>query len=134
MKKMLVLLVAIFIVRIPYTVHAATLDGKWALKNCSVFMKVSDGKINSFTLGPDQIADAFYCAGVIQGIKDSLWKYQIYLSESKTKPYVCLPANNIQNGQAVKILINYLHAHPQTLRNSITLVTITALQDTFPCK
>ncbi len=97
-------------------------------------MRVSDGRINSSTLSPDQIADAFYCAGVVQGIKDSLWKYQIYLSDGKTKPYVCLPANNIQNGQAVQILINYLHVHPRTLQNSITLVTFTALQDAFPCK
>lgn len=105
---------------------AITFDGNNLLKKCSVCIKVIDGSENS---SYEDSLSTVYCLSLLRGILDMNTKYQA----ANRSPFFCLPEMGITNSQAVRIVLKYLHEHPEKLHDIDSRIAIKAFMDVFPC-
>lgn len=81
-------------------------------------------------LTPDQSFNAGMCAGVIKGVRMSLFYLGITTPQMST---ACIPAS-ITDGQITRIFLKFLDNYPEQLHNDATVLLITSLKAAFPCK
>ena len=58
---------------------------------------------------------ATQCSSYVVGFKDAIYVSQIYQEKNGKPPFVCLPENNLNNEQALRIVLKYLIDNPQLL-------------------
>lgn len=103
-------------------------DGNDLLRKCVAAEKAADGA----NQGEREAVDAIDCMSYLQGILDMNMLYQAALNKPKPQTFFCLPTN-IKNGQAARIVVKYLRAHPEQLHRSGAILAVTAFAEAFPC-
>jgi hypothetical protein len=72
------------------------------------------------------------CLGLVQGVRNTM---QI-LGAGADKPKgtrVCWPSNGINNGQAVRIVVQFLRSSPAMLHEDEVFLTMLAFARAYPC-
>src|SRR5574341_51388 len=115
--------------------------GKDVLRDCSLalemaqdgYMKdvLSKGKPLPSKAQQDRAAQ---CLNYVVGFKDALYVSQIFQEKNGSVPFTCLPQNNLNNGQALRIVIKYLQDNPQLLDRPQAAVVFNAFYYAYPCK
>jgi hypothetical protein len=69
--------------------------------------------------------------GYLQGVMDS---YMVVSTFNPDLPkYYCMPTEGVSIAQARRVVIQWLEAHPQRLREEARILIFHALADAFPC-
>lgn len=121
MTKFAPFLICVFLYGSPTTSLAS---GNDLLRYCSGIVQAMDS---------GQAGDKFehgYCLGLMQGITNTARIYGIAYGFERS---LCLPKDGIENGQAARIVVNYLKAHPELLHEDESVLTFKALSASFPC-
>jgi hypothetical protein len=83
--------------------------------------------------GPEPaIVGKLLCAVYLNGFLDS-HSIAMGLGDSRKETNFCLPASGISNDQAVRVVVQWLEAHPADLHKSGRTLVLLALRDAFPC-
>lgn len=100
-------------------------DGKHLLSACTGVLGRIDGDIDKT---PD--VEAGFCMGVVTTI------IQINATEKANgrEPFFCTRRDDVQEEDAVRIIVRYLREHPQDLVSSDAQAATRALSHAFPCK
>lgn len=70
------------------------------------------------------------CIGNVEGVRETMTMHSTLLPpEAK----VCLPAQGISNGQAIRIALKYLRENPEVLHQNRSLLLLKAFHEAFPC-
>jgi len=77
---------------------------------------------------------ATQCFSYVVGFKDALYVSQTFQEKNGSAPFVCLPDNNLNNDQALRIVLKYLHDNSQLLDRPQAAVVFNAIYYAFPCK
>jgi hypothetical protein len=77
---------------------------------------------------------AMQCLSYVVGFKDALYVSQIFQEKNGSAPSVCLPKNDLNNEEALRIVLKYLQSNPQLLDRPQEAVVFNAFYYAFPCK
>jgi len=77
---------------------------------------------------------ATQCLSYVVGFKDALYVSHIFQEKNGSPPFICLPENNLNNEQALRIVLKYLHDNPQLLDRQQAALVFNAFYYAFPCK
>ena len=69
-----------------------------------------------------------FCMGIIGGVR-----FIVTSSVMEPKYRLCIP-KNVSNSQALSVVVNYMHNHPDQLSQTFTTVALSALVDTWRCR
>ena len=71
------------------------------------------------------------CIGMVQGVQNTM----IYLNRSIDKSLrLCWPEQGINNGPAVRILVQYLRNNPEKLHEDEVLLAMLAFNKAYSCR
>ncbi len=130
MNKIVTVLLAAFL--LPSANMAPADDGSNLLAQCNVAVSIMDGrKLTDDAQGSVDAGNSMYCFGLLQGIINLNKIYAVSLRENAL---FCTPITNLTNGQAARIVVNYLRNRPEMQSEPDFAVTVNALIDAFPCK
>ena len=115
---------------IPALGHAEVHDGNDLLQKCNNVIKIYEDGMEESETTENMLADASFCSGMMQGMTNTIIFFDAF---RVTQNVVCLPENGISNGQAAKVVIKYLKAHPEQLHVADSGLAFLALMDAFPC-
>jgi Rap1a immunity proteins len=121
-------------------------SGSTLLPACKKYVQLIDGAKDMST---SDAADGLACESYVVGFNDGV---RSALRIAATKAYglnktvrwtqdersarlgnYCLP-EGMQTGQAVRVVVKYMEAHPENLHRQPFIVVDSALRDAFPCK
>lgn len=72
-----------------------------------------------------------FCLGMLQGVRNTM----TILDQGLSPPMrTCFPSEGIDNGQAVRIVVQYLKRHPEKLHEDEVLLSMLGFRSAFPCK
>ena len=110
---------------------AVASDGNALLKYCQIAVNDMDGgSIEKF----DYIKVG-YCFGLIEGVRNAMVMYGASGDLRKDSfLHSCFPEDNIQNGQAARIITSYLKKNPAELNKNGSALAMFAFIDAYPCK
>ena len=103
-------------------------DGNKLLKDCGAIIHSMD--TNEMT--GSEIGMGF-CLGMVSGVRNTMAVYQETLQRDGSLKVACIPGNNIDNIQLVRIVTSYLKNHPEKLHEHESFLTINAFLDAYPC-
>ena len=127
----------------PGNLHAAeqTPTGHDILKDCSLALDMAqEGYVaNLLQKGKPlpttaQQNRATQCFSYIVGFKDALYVSQLYQEKNGLALFVCLPNNNLNNGEAVHIVLRYLQDKSRLLDQPQSALVFNAFYYAFSCK
>jgi hypothetical protein len=109
-------------------------DGNELLKKCAPFVgSVLDGdnlpRDSNLT---EKAGDFGFCLGFAQGFTQAHWSIQTTMGKGHS--FFCLPKNGVKNGQAIRILVGYMKAHPEKLHLEEVVLATFAFEEAFPCE
>ena len=107
-----------------------TMAANGVLRTGNDFITPCKDFISEGGLTPDQSFDAGICAGVIKGVRMSLFYLGITTPQMST---ACIPAS-ITDGQITRIFLKFLDNYPEQLHSDATVLLITSLKAAYPCK
>jgi hypothetical protein len=110
----------------------AYVDGNRLLRQCEPGTLEDRSKLTS-----DQATDSLFCSGYIAGVMDAENTLENSVAAARnapTKPMYCLPGDGIEVGQAVRITVKWLRAHPEKLHLRGDALVWMSLTDAFPCQ
>lgn len=122
------------ILTVPSAASAADLkqkDGNELLGACGPVLNSMDGISQNH--GAEDSMLAGFCMGYLYGITGVNVLYQVSLP-SKDSLFFCSPKEGISTAQAVRVVVNYLRAHPEELHKQAMVLTLDALGKAFPCR
>ncbi len=91
-----------------------------------------DGKkLTTDVQGGVDAGNSMYCFGLLQGVISLNKMYEVSLRKNAL---FCTPNSKITNGEAAKIVVNYLKEHPEMQHEPDFAITINALLEAFPCR
>lgn len=117
----------ILLIGLLFIPQPAIADGNKLLKSCTAGLRVIN---KDKGLSSTELVDATYCAGLVQGITDTNRINRM----SGSSPLFCIPGDVIDKGQATRIVVNYLRAHPEKMKMHESNLVIDALMEAFPCR
>ncbi len=107
-------------------------DGNNLLSQCNTAVNIMDGKkLTDDIQGGVDAGNSMYCFGLLEGVINLNKIYEVSLRKNAL---FCTPNSTITNGQAARIVVNYLEEHPAMQHEPDFAVTINALIEAFPCK
>jgi hypothetical protein len=144
MKKILfALLVVTSFMGFTGVVHSVepAFDGNDILKDCSLaFDMTKDAFLKDlFTKGARPLPSsaeqtkAMQCFSYVIGFKDALYVTQVYHEKWAKQSDVCLPYNNLNNKEALRIVLTYLKGNPELLARPQAALVYNAFYYAFPC-
>ncbi len=101
-------------------------DGSELLRSCGAAVRLADGA----KLQAEDDARAVWCIGYVSGMLDAL----AVMNWKGGSARVCLPANGLENNQAIRIIVKYLREHPEQLHESGRVSVVAAIGGAFLCK
>jgi hypothetical protein len=81
-------------------------------------------------LGPEAQARSAYCLGRVEAF---LATHFLAIDLAGMVPWFCVPTG-VTVGQGIRVVVRYLHAHPEQGGWPGTFVTFLALKEAFPCQ
>jgi hypothetical protein len=124
----------------PYSAEQVA-TGKDVLRDCTLALEMAqDGYIKEVISkgkplpSKTQQNRAAQCLNYVIGFKDALYVSQIFEEKNGSVPFVCLPDNNLNNEQALRIVIKYLQDNPLLLDRPQSAVVFNAFYYAYPCK
>lgn len=105
----------------------ASADGNKLLQECQEAERYLDSKEiqNELAIGK--------CLGLLEGVRQTLM-----ILEDHPEINICWPKAEgrvgIKNGQAVRVVLNYLRRNPAQLNHNQVALAILAFGDAYPCK
>ena len=101
-------------------------SGEELAEDCTLYFeflgRTGAGRDETFEINPFGMG---YCAGLVRGVAESA---------NRLMPgTVCLPPETTA-AQAVWVVVNYMHEHPEVRHTADTVIVLTALQSAFPCR
>jgi hypothetical protein len=143
MKKLLfVLVTAAATMNLSFPLHAADsyTTGSDVFRDCSLALEMAQegyvtdalSKRKSLPTNTQQIAAA-QCFNYVVGFKDALYVTNIFQEKNGQSRLVCLPKNNINNEQALRIVLKYLIDNPSLLGSPQSGVVFNAFYYAYPC-
>lgn len=103
-------------------------DGNDLLHNCSIALNIIDKTDKDFD--DVEAVKGGLCLGFMHGITDL---NQVYKYKADNDPLFCFPKDGT-NTQAARVVVKYLKDHPEKLHEHMTLLTVLAFKEAFPCK
>jgi hypothetical protein len=93
-------------------------------------LRLCDGKPDAPETRGERIGQ-LTCKAYLHGFLDSY----LLMSEwwKPHRQFICLPAQGVQAGQVLHVLLKWLKDHPGELHHMSSLVVFLALKETFPC-
>lgn len=122
------LLSSILFLAIPTYAQSADRDGNALLKSCNAALKRGDDSSAQVDRG-----DVWYCIGYVQGIREAL-DAQRALSSSmhiEDSSGILIP-EEVPVGQIIRVLVKWLHDHPENLHEPKIVIMILSLREAFP--
>jgi hypothetical protein len=115
--------------------------GKDVLRDCTLALEMAqDGYMKEVLSKAKPLPSkaqqdrAAQCLNYVVGFKDALYVSQIFQEKNGSVPFACLPQNNLNNEQALRIVIKYLQDNPQLLDRPQAAVVFNAFYYAYPCK
>ena len=102
-----------------------TIDGNRLLRDCNNTIRALEGSGGSV----ETLASASFCIGYVTGI---LEMHAFSSLIEKMPPLFCLP-DEMEFGQAIRVIVRYLQTHPERLHVPASAHVIEALRGAFPC-
>jgi hypothetical protein len=137
------IILAVSTIGFPGTSHSAeqTPTGHDILKDCSLALDMmQEGYVENLVRKDKplpttaQQSRATQCLSYVVGFKDALYVSEIYQEKNSSEPFVCLPQNNINNEEALRIILRYLQENSGLLDRPQSAVVFNAFYYAFPCK
>ena len=72
-----------------------------------------------------------HCVGVLQATMDTL---DILHEAGGTPKFVCVPEGGIPMVQSMRVVVQSLEEHPQSLHLNESVLVVAALKNAFPCR
>ncbi|SEI79348.1 Rap1a/Tai family immunity protein [Pseudomonas sp. NFR16] len=72
-----------------------------------------------------------HCVGVLQATMDTL---DLFHEAGNTPRLVCVPEGGIPMVQSMRIVVQSLEEHPQSLHLNESVLVVAALKNAFPCR
>ena len=108
-------------------------DGNELLENCQTVVNEMDG--GSLEESFSTYLKVGYCFGLIEGVRNAMVMYGASGDLRKDSfLHSCFPEDNIQNGQAARIITSYLKKNPAELNKNGSALAMFAFIDAYPCK
>lgn len=123
--KILVFLIAIF-TGLLLNSPKSYADGNELLRKCNDAKMFLD--TNKFET-PLEALNTGICFGTVQGVRNTMQIMQNY----DGRGMACIP-ESVTNGQAVRIVTNYLNNNPESLHDGEVSLVMVAYMKAFPCK
>ncbi|WP_447788241.1 Rap1a/Tai family immunity protein [Pseudomonas farris] len=102
-------------------------DGNTLLTACKLFLDIADGKPSD----ADNLLEMGQCIGIVGGVKTTMASLNGSLNESMK---TCFPVTEIKVGPQVRVVVEYLKAHPDALALDSSMLTMLAFHTAYPCK
>jgi hypothetical protein len=107
-------------------------DGNNLLSQCNVAVNIMDGKkLTADTQWGIDAGNSMYCFGLLQGV---IRLNKIYEVSLRKNALFCTANSKISNGEAARIVVNYLKENPEMQNEPDFAIAINALIEAFPCK
>lgn len=104
---------------------AALADGNKLLLECQDGITSMSGGVAKNPVGIG------HCVGVLQATMDTL---DIFHEAAGTPKLVCVPEGGIPMIQSMRIVVQALEEHPQSLHLNESVLVVSALKNAFPCQ
>lgn len=111
----------------------ARADGNEFLSKCAPVVARLDHSLPDPATG-DMVEASYsmgYCLGFAQGFTGAHYAYGVIAGDKVH--LVCLPSKSIQNGQALRIIVAFMKAHPEKLHFEEMVLAEKAFEEAFPC-
>ncbi|WP_095148049.1 Rap1a/Tai family immunity protein [Pseudomonas sp. Irchel s3a18] len=103
-------------------------DGNQLLRSCKAMLAAADNPRISTGVSELELGQ---CIGLTEGARNTMLVLNPSLSPDMQ---TCFPETGTQNGQGIRIVIQYLEAHPQLLNEDASLLAVLAYKTAYPCK
>jgi len=103
----------------------ALADGNKLLLECQDGITSMSGGVAKNTVGIG------HCVGVLQATMDTL---DLFHEAGGTPKLVCVPEGGIPMIQSMRIVVQALEEHPQSLHLNESVLVVSALKNAFPCQ
>ncbi len=123
-QKLLIVLLLLFLGGYNYS-HGRWNTGETLINHCNATLKLQD--INNPT--PQDHAKSVACLSYLEGVKQLLYKHESFTRERN----ICFPEVGISNGQAARIVVNYLNEYPEKLQEHKLDLVLESFTNAFPC-
>jgi len=104
---------------------AAMADGNTLLLECQDGINSMSGGVAKNPVGIG------HCVGVLQATMDTL---DIFHEAGGVPKLVCVPEGGIPMVQSMRVVVQSLEAHPQSLHLNESVLVVSALKNAFPCR
>jgi hypothetical protein len=125
------------------TLHSAEKipTGHDVIRDCSLALDMAQqGYIENLVLKGKPLPTAAQqnratqCLSYVVGFKDALYVSQIYQEKNALASFVCLPTNNVNNEEALRIVLRYLQDNSRLLDQPQSALVFNAFYYAFSCK
>jgi hypothetical protein len=103
----------------------ARADGNQLLDECQDGINSMSGGVTRNSVGVG------HCVGVLQATMDTL---DLFHEAGGLPRLVCVPEGGIPMIQSMRIVVQSLQAHPESLHLNESVLVVSALKNAFPCQ
>lgn len=100
-------------------------DGNQLLEECQDGINSMSGGVTRNSVGVG------HCVGVLQATMDTL---DLFHEAGGLPRLVCVPEGGIPMIQSMRIVVQSLQAHPESLHLNESVLVVSALKNAFPCQ
>jgi len=128
MKKLALSIIVLFLFIASVTTSAkAEIDGSMLLQNCIEAVRYMQNK----NAPSPNISAVNFCVGYISGVNDMHTTFVRSVACFDPPVFCNAPPADIE--KLVKIVVEFLKAHPEDLHFQGAVLTVSALKEAFPC-
>ena len=100
--------------------------GETLVNHCNATLKLQD--IDNPT--HEDHVRSVACLSYLEGVKQLLYKQESFTQDRN----ICFPEDGISNGQAARIVVNFLNEHPEKIQEQKLEFVLKSFSHAFPCE